>query len=109
MIEEDAEIAEPVVTHAATDDPGTEGNEVPGGLAHEPNQASVVAGGIAAGQVADDSSLNPDLNRVRVVLVVRIRDEDGVRLMPNGFYALAADDGPKRLLVVRLADDLQRL
>lgn len=109
VLKEDAEEPKTVLALSAAGDDRSEGHQSAGALLDQTAEARPVSGGVPAGEVADQQSVDQHLDRVAVVGVVGLGHQQRVSLDSHALPAIAADEAPKCLLMVRLAYDLERL
>src|SRR4051812_46786324 len=110
MVEEDAEEADTsILTWAAATDHTVQGDELTTVRLHGVQQPRPIAGSVISRQVANEAAVDADLDRIRVMGVVRIQDEDRVNVEAHMVRLSPPYDAPQPPLPVRLAHPPQRL
>ncbi len=96
----------PVVPDAAADDDTPQRDRL-SFLGLEREETGTVRLRVFAGEVTDPPPVDPHRDRVRVVGVVTLGDENRLNLLADTFHGSPAHGTPEGVLVVALADDLQ--
>src|SRR4051794_36761466 len=100
VIQEHAQVSDSIRARATPDDHGVESDDPVGAGLYESEEPGSIRGRVFPREVPHEAPVDPHLNRIGVVTVRGVRDYDRMDFVTHRIWPVAADDLPKRNLVV---------